>query len=73
MAIHAGSFGLSENECRVTASAVGRQVLADQGQSGLAVIERIDGHIQLPAVRAVAHPAADLEILPVRGIRKQVN
>jgi len=71
MAIHAGGFGLRENECRVAASAVGRKVLADQRQSGLAVIERIDGLIQLPAVRAVAHPAADLEILPVRGIRKK--
>ena len=30
MAIHAGGFGLRENECRVAASAVGRKVLADQ-------------------------------------------
>jgi hypothetical protein len=73
MAIHACSLGIGKYECRVTAFAVGRQVLADQRQGGFAVIERIDGLIQLPAVLAVAYTATDLEILPVRGIRKQVN
>lgn len=73
VAIHAGGFGLGKYKCRMTASAVGRQVLADQRQGGLAVIERIDGLIQLPAVRAVAHPAGDIEILSVRGIRQKDN
>lgn len=73
MAIHAGGFGLGKYECRMTASAVGRQVLADQRKSSLTVIERIDGLIQLPAVRAVAYPATDIEILSMRGIRKKDN
>jgi hypothetical protein len=57
----------------MTGLAIGRLVPPQQGECGFIMIERVDGLIQFPPVRTMANAAADLKILPVRRIRKQVD